>query len=186
ESADTHRNPLPCEAITFELTGYAPTGPAGRFLAADLVESDPNAVGRLRHKFTDQVAYEAAATANPCRRPIEWLRTLYRRDDLSSLLPLGELHGLGLAGESYKLAFTPGLLAQTFQRPRGGQSSEALLSDPASVLGGQAGDQGGYVRSQVLKADGLFSGRDADDHWWIPSGQSFFTASPADPAATEL
>ena len=28
--------------------------------------------------------------------------------------------------------------------------------------------------------------RDADDHWWIPSGQSFFTTNPADPAATEL
>jgi hypothetical protein len=27
ELADTHRNPLPCEAITFELTGYAPPAP---------------------------------------------------------------------------------------------------------------------------------------------------------------
>jgi RHS repeat-associated protein len=186
ESADTHHNPLPCEALTFELTGYAPTGPAGRFQAADLVEPDPAAVGRLRHKFTDQVAYEAAANANPCRRPIEWLRTLYRRDDLSGLLPLGELHPLGLPGESYKLAFTPGLLAQVFQRPRGGQPPEALLPDPASVLGGQAGNRGGYLRSQMLKADGRFPARDADNHWWIPSGQSFFTANSGDPAATEL
>ena len=30
-----------------------------------------------------EVAYEATATGNPCRRPIEWLRTLYRRDDLT-------------------------------------------------------------------------------------------------------
>jgi RHS repeat-associated protein len=186
ESADTHRNPLPCEAIAFELTGYATTGPAGRFQAADLVEPNPNAVGRLRHKFAGQVAYETAATANPCRRPIEWLRTLYRRDDLSGLLPLGELHPLGLPGESYKLAFTPGLLAQVFQRPRGGQPPEALLPDPASVLGGQAGNRGGYLRSQTLKADGRFPARDADDDWWIPSGQSFFTANPGDPAATEL
>jgi RHS repeat-associated protein len=186
ESAETHRNPLSCEAITFELTGYTPTGPAGRFQAADLVEPDPNAVGRLRHKFTDQVAYEATVTGNPCRRPIEWLRTLYRPDDLTSLLPLGELHSLGLPGASYKLAFTPGLLAQTFQRPREGQPPEALLPDPASVLGGQAGDQGGYLRSQELKADGRFPPRDADDLWWIPSGQPFFTANPGDPAATEL
>ena len=41
---------------------------------------DPNNVGRLRLKFTDEVPYEATATGNPCRRPIEWLRTLYRRD----------------------------------------------------------------------------------------------------------
>jgi hypothetical protein len=39
ESADTHRNPLPCEAVTFELTGYtlpARIGPAGRYQASDL------------------------------------------------------------------------------------------------------------------------------------------------------
>ncbi len=186
ESADAHRNPLPCEAVTFELTGYAPTGPAGRFRAADLVEADPNAVGRLRHKFTDQVAYEAVATGNPCRRPIEWLRTLYRRDDLTGLLPLGQLQPLGLLGESYRLAFTPGLLAQVFRRPRSGQPPEALLPDPVSVLGGQAGNQGGYVRSQTLKADGRFPARDADDLWWVPSGRSFFTTTPGDPAGTEL
>ncbi len=186
ELAGTHRTPRLCEALTFELTGYEPTGPAGRFQAADLVEPDPDAAGRLRHKFTDQVAYEAAATANPCRRPIEWLRTLFRSDDLSSLLPLGVLHPLGLPGESYKLALTPGLLAQVFERPRAGQAPEALLPDPASVLGGQAGHQGGYLRAQTLEAAGRFPASDVDDHWWIPAGQSFFTANPGDSAAAEL
>ena len=101
-------------------------------------------------------------------------------------MPLGELESLGLPGESYKLAFTPGLLAQVFQRPRAGQPPEALLPDPAAVLGGQAGNRGGYLQSQALKADGRFPASDADDHWWIPSGRSFFTADPADDAATEL
>jgi RHS repeat-associated protein len=187
EASDTHRTPLPCEALTFELTDYTPTGAAGRFQATDLVEPDPSAVGRLRHKFTDEVAYEATATGNPCRRPIEWLRTLFRCDDLSGLLPLGELQSLGLPGESYKLAFTPGLLTQVFQRPRAGQPAEPLLPDPAAVLSGQAGNRGGYLPSQALKADGRFPATDADDHWWIPSGQSYFTTTnPADPAATEL
>lgn len=182
ESSEAHRTPLPCEALTFELTDYTPTGAAGRFQASDLVEPDPGAAGRLRHRLTDQVPYEAAATGNPCRRPIEWLRTLYRRDDLNGLLPLGGLHSLGLPGESYKLAFTPGLLSQVFQRPRVNQSVEPLLPDPAAVLGGQAGNRGGYLQSRTLKADGRFPSTDANDHWWIPSGQSFFTANPADPA----
>jgi RHS repeat-associated protein len=185
ESPDTHRHPLPCEALTFELTGYTATGPAGRLQAADLVEPDPGAIGRLRHKFTDQVAYEATPSANPCRRPIEWLRILYRSDDLGSVLPLGELQSLGLPGESYKLAFTPGLLTQVFQRPQAGQPAEPLLPDPAAVLGSQAGDRGGYLQSQALKAD-RFPKDDADDHWWIPSGRSFFTTNPGDDAATEL
>ena len=186
ESPDRHRNPLPCEALTFELTGYAATGPVGRFQASDLVEPDPAAPGRLRHKFAaPEVAYEATATGNQRRRPIEWLRTLYRGDDLASLLPLGELHPLALPGESYKLAFTPGLLTQVFQRPLAGQPPEALLPNSSAVLGGQAGNRGGYLQSQALKADGRFPGSDADDHWWIPSGQSFFSTNPVDNAATE-
>jgi RHS repeat-associated protein len=187
ESADAHRNPLPCETVTFELTGYTATGAAGRLQASDLVEPDPAAPGRLRHKFTaPEVLYEATPTGSQRRRPIERLRTLYRRDDLSGLLPLGDLQPLALAGESYKLAFTPGLLAQVFQRPRQGQPAEPLLPNPAAVLGGQAGNQGGYVQSQAFKADGRFPAGDPDDHWWIPSGRSFCSANPADDAATEL
>jgi RHS repeat-associated protein len=186
ESADVHRTPLPCESRTFELTGYTPSGAAGRFQASDLVEADPNIMGRLRHRFSNEAAYEGTAAGNQCRRPVEWLRTLYRKDDLTELLPLGELHPLGLSGESYKLAFTPGLLDQVFQRPRTGQPVEPLLPNPATVLGGQGGNHGGYLQSQVLKADGRFPNGDVNDHWWLPSGQSFFTTNPADPAATEL
>lgn len=187
ESSDTRRNPLPCEAITFELTGYAATGADGRYQATDFVEPDPAAAGRLRHKVTaPDVAYEATAAGSQRRRPIEWLRTLYRRDNLNGLLPLGESQSFGLPGESYKLAFTPGLIEQAFQRPRQGQAAEPLLPDPAAVLGGQAGNRGGYLRSQTLKTDSRFPASDADDHWWTPSGQAFFSTDPADNAATEL
>ena len=183
---DTHRSPLPCETITYELTGYTRTGTAGRYQASDFVAPDPAAPGRLRHRFTSpEVAYEATATGSERRRPVEWLRTLYRRDDLIGLLPLGALQPLALSGESYKLAFTPGLLAQVFQRPRPGQAAEPLLPDPPAVLSGQVGNRGGYLQSQMLKADGRFPASDADDHWWIPSGQSFFSPNPADSAATE-
>jgi RHS repeat-associated protein len=186
ETLDTHRNPLPCETTTFELTGYAPTGPDGRFQATDLVEPDPGEAGRLRHKFLTEIAYEATATGSVCRRPVERLRTLYRRDDLTGLLTLGELGALGLAGETYRLAFTPGLLTQVFQRPQGGQPPEPLLPDPAVVLGGQGGDQGGYLRSQELKADNRFPDDDPNDHWWIPAGRTFFSPAAADASAVEL
>ena len=187
ESLDAHRHPLPCEAITYELTGYVPTASAGRFRASDLVEPDPAEAGRLRHKFTaPEVAYEAKAAGSQRRRPIECLRTLYRGDDLSGLLPLGVLQPLALPGESYKLAFTPGLLAQVFQRPHQGQTAEPLLPDPPAVLGGQAGNRGGYVHSQALKANGRFPAGDADHQWWMSSGQSFYSPNPADNAATEL
>ena len=183
---DSYRHPLPCETTTFELTGYTPTGPAGRYRAADLVEPDPAAPGRARHSFNaPEVAYEGNASGSRRRRPIECVRILYRRDDLAGLLPLGQQQSLALPGESCLLAFTAGLLGQVFRRPRAGQGDEALLPDPAAVLGGRSGDQGGYLQSQVLKADGLFPASDADDQWWIPTGQSFYSANPADDAAME-
>ena len=187
ETPDAHRNPLPCEAITFELTGYPATGLAGRHDPSDLVEPDPAMSGRVRHKFNaPEVDYEAAASGAQRRRPIECLRTLYRRDDLSALLPLGQLQPLALPGETYKLALTPGLIAQAFRRQRQGQAPESLLPDPAAVLGAQDGNGGGYLQSQVAKGDGRFPASDPDDHWWVGSGQSFHSTNPADDAGTEL
>ena len=92
-------------------------------------------------------------------------------------MPLGELEPLALPGESYKLAFTPGLLAQVFKRKRAGQPDEDLLPNPAPLLEGKGGDQGGYVAM--------------DGNWWIPSGRAFFdpgadVANPALTAAQEL
>ena len=111
---------------------------------------------------------------------IEHIRTYYRPDDLGAassdllaLLPLGALQPLVLPGESYKLAFTPGLLA-LYQRPGEGGSPELLLRDRARVLGAKGGEGGGYVD---LNGDG---------HWWIPSGRIFFSPDRTDGAATEL
>ena len=56
------------------------------------------------------------------------MRTLYRSDDLTALLPLGDIESLALPGESYKLAFTPGLLAQVFERTQA--SRRALAARP--------------------------------------------------------
>ena len=173
DSADAHRTPQHCETRSFELTDYQPSGPARRYVAADFVEPDLTAPGRLRHRYATEVAYEATAIGARCRRGIEWLRTLFRSDDLTRLLPIGELPARGLPGESYKLSFTPGLLTEVFQR-----DGRPLLPDPAQVLGGVGDDRGGYLQSQALKEDGRFPASDPDDHWWIRSGRTFYATAP--------
>ena len=65
-----------------------------------------------------------------------------RRPD--ALLPLGALESLALPGETYKLAFTPGLLTQVY----GDRVTEAMLAT-----------DGGYVHSE------------GEATWWIPSGR---------------
>lgn len=168
---DAQRNPLACETATFELTGYTATGNSGRFQASDFVEPDPENKGRLRHRYSaPEVAYEATAEGSQRRRPLKRMRTLYRRNDMSGLLPLGEIQSLCLVGESYKLAFTPGLLDRAFQRPRPGQPAEALLPDPGIVLSGQGDSTGGYVDL------------DGNGHWWVPSGRVFYHLEEVAPA----
>jgi RHS repeat-associated protein len=180
---DAYRAPLPCEARTYELTGYTPNGAGGRFQSADFVQAAGDA---LTHVFDAEIAYEAPpANEDPPssdrqRRVIEHIRTLYRADDLTSLLPLGQVEPLALSGESYKLAFTPWLLAQVFQR-----NGQPLMPVPANVLGGQAADQGGYLPSQLLKGDGRFPNTDPDNHWWIPAGRVLLSPNSSDTAGQE-
>jgi RHS repeat-associated protein len=167
--ADDYRTPLPAETRTYELTGHTPTGPRGRFQASDFVKPDPNDSQHLIQVFDNEIQYEQQPTSGKERRLIEQVRTLYRKYDLTALLPLGGLEPLALPGESYKLAFTPGLLAQVFQR-----NGQALLPNPADVLGGQGADRGGYVDL------------DNDGHWWIPLGRTFLSPNPDDTAGQEL
>jgi RHS repeat-associated protein len=93
------------------------------------------------------------------RRLIEHVRTVYRSNDLSRLLPLGDLEPLALPGEVYRLAFTSGLLAEVY----GTRSSDAMIQD-----------EGGYVHSA------------GDANWWIPSGRVFYSPKESDTPTIEL
>ena len=179
ESDDDHRTPLPCEARTYELSGYQPTGPGVRYEVSDFVAPDPSDPdgSSTVHVFDGDVPYEDTPPAGSRqRRLFESSRILYRPDDFglspdddpSALLPLGAVESLALPGESYQLAFTPGLLAQVYER-----DGAPLLPDPEAVLAGQGADQGGYVDL------------DGDGHWWIPSGRTFHSPGSADSAAQE-
>jgi RHS repeat-associated protein len=155
--ADNHRMPLPCEARTYELTGFYPMGNAPRFRFDEWTEN-----GFARLKLAGVIAYAETANFNDeQKRLIEHARTYYRSNNLSGLLPLGELESLALPGESYKLALTPGLLTQVY----GDRVTDSMLADA---------DQGGYVHSEN------------DANWWIPSGRIFFSHGVSDTPAEEL
>ncbi|MCC2314104.1 SpvB/TcaC N-terminal domain-containing protein, partial [Cellulomonas xiejunii] len=183
---DVRRNPLPAESRTYELTGFPFTGPAGRCTAGDLVQPDPARPGRLRLRSSSEVGYEAAPVAGRCRRTVEWRRTLYRREDLATLLPLGQAGPGAQTGASFQLAFTEKLLDTVLCRPHPGAPDELLLAEPAAVLDGQGPSQGGYRSGAGLRGPGLFPGTDPDGLWWRPSGRVYFTATHTDPAAVEL
>ncbi len=159
-----YRSPLPAESRAYELTGFSP-GSGDRFSFEEWTRDDFALLASAVEIPYEQKADETLQQ----KRLIEHIRTLYRRDDLTGLLPLGELQRLAIPGESYKLAFTPGLLSQVFRR-----DGQSLISNPVEVLGGQGFDKGGYVDL------------DRDGHWWFPSGQIFYTPSPEDSPLQQL
>jgi RHS repeat-associated protein len=172
---DAYRPPLPCESHTYELIKVVPdrTVPdVTNLLRFEELAGTPQKPGIValagdgKHDRPYEDLYDVGATEDhPYRRLIAATRTLYRPDDLGAVtkdpLPLGSAASLALPSESYKLAFTPGLLAEVYQR---GQT--ALLPDPRGVLGSNGPDGGGYVDL------------DGDGHWWMPSGRIFYDPAP--------
>lgn len=148
DQPDSYRAPLPTEARSYELTGLSVA--AGARLTFDQVDQAEQSAA--------PIAYEVTPSGGPQKRLIEQQRTLYRKDDLSGPLPLGKIQSLALPYESYKLAFTPGLVPQIY----GSRVSDAMLA------------AGGYVHAQ------------GDGGWWIPSGQVFYSAGATDTPAVEL
>lgn len=181
---DAYLTPLPCESITYELTDSNLPDDVGRFTDSYFVSKCPDPIHPMMVvlNFKDTINYEDKPTVGKQRRPIEHMRILYRKNDLSAILSLREVESLALPGDRYKLAFTPGLIDTVYKRPVPDQPDEIenLLPIPADVLGGQAAGNGGYVSSQELKAEGLFPKDDPDNHWWVPSGRIFFSPKKDD------
>lgn len=152
---ENYRTPLPSESRTYELTGFKPVMGNKQFSLDEWLEND-----FVRLNNATEIPYQATADPNQeQKRLIEHVRTRYRKNDLTDLLPLGVIESLALPGESYKLAFTSELLTKAY----GDRVTETMLAT-----------DGGYVHSEE------------DPTWWIPSGRSFFSPNVPDTPAQEL
>jgi RHS repeat-associated protein len=171
---DTYRTPLNYETRTYEMLQ----------LEADSAQPDITNLYRFDEMVAKlqtandgfhDIAYENINAAGippgiAHRRLIEHARTVYRRDNLSGALPLGIIEVLALDFDTYRLAFTQGLLSEVYQRKLDNQPPENLLPDPPAVLH----EEGGYVDI------------DGDGHWWMPSGRRFYHLDPNATPAEEL
>jgi RHS repeat-associated protein len=168
DAADDYRAPLPCESRTYELTGVGVAAGRHVFLLNDVLVAGRGAI---------PIPYEQRPTAGlQEKRLIEQVRTLYRPNDLGqsannvdALLRWGRLESLALTGETYKLAFTPGLLADVY-----GRGATSFIPIPKDLLGAIGPDKGGYVD---LYGDG---------HWWVPLGRTFYHQTSGVRPQTEL
>ena len=153
---DAYRTPLPYEACTYELTGH---GYSESDFPKERIGKRPALINLLNTVQTAaSLEYQMQPDGSLQKRLIERVRTLYRKNDLSDALPLGVVEALALPYESYKLAFTPDLLAQVY----GDRVTEEMLTE------------GGYLHSE------------GDSNWWIPSGRVFHHPEPGASSAQEL
>lgn len=163
DQRDWYRIGVPIETRTYEITGIQVT---------DLLSFKPLALNSLSAAIATaaEIQYEESASVGIQKRLIERVRSLYRANGEANTtnphsLDFGKIDSMALPSESYKLAFTPGLLAQIYKRPRGNRPLEDLLPNPLDVLpvdvaGGHSSDRGGYVQ--------------LENCWWIPSGRQAF------------
>jgi len=152
DDANNYRTPLPCETRTYELTGLGSTPPGSpRFTFDGILAAGTGAAPlNFEEKPTPGVRQ---------KRLIDQVRTYYRRNDLTAALPLGQLQSLALPFETYKLAFTRGLVTNIY---------------------------GTRVSNSMLASDGQYVHTEGDTNWWVLSGRIFFSPGSGDTAAQEL
>jgi RHS repeat-associated protein len=163
EQDGAYRTPLACESRTYEITKLAPASSLGgitNLFRFDELRAAMDGLQDGSHNLPYEDLQGAGATqSHPYRRLIEHGRTLYRRDDMTGPLPLGQLEPLALSHASYKLAFTPGLVAAVY---------------------------GDRVTDEMLATDGGYVHTEGDANWWIPSGRAFYSPGSGDTPAGEL
>ncbi|MBI5145809.1 MAG: VCBS repeat-containing protein [Thaumarchaeota archaeon] len=144
---DIHRTPVEHESRTYELTGLI-SNAGKRFDFARIDEAVITAAA---------LNYEEKPPSGLQKRLIEHTKIRYRKNDLTGPLQFGIVESLALPFESYKLAFTPGLLNKIY----GNKVTVTMLSE------------GGYVHL-------------GNQNWWVPSGRTFYWENTNNNPAAEL
>ncbi len=166
--SDVYRANLPSAGVTAEITGTSPSSPLSGIMKLFGFDEFDKTQWPVFWDGSHDIPYEsipasdvdgagAPATA-ATRRIVEQSRTLYRSDDLTALLPLGQLQSRALPGERYRAALTPGLVSGIF----GALAPDAALTE------------GGYLQLP------------GETGWWMPSGRVYYSPSDNDTPAQEL
>ena len=168
QEADAYRTPISAESRTYELIHVEPSakqpGITNLFRFKELAAQVARASDGKHDLPYEDVDALGAIDFVPYRRVIEESRSYYRADRLDRILPLGVAEPLALPGHNYKLAFTPGLLAEVYRRV---DPPEDLIPDVP----------------QVLHHEGKYTNLHGDGRWWVPSGRVFYAPHECDSGA---
>ncbi|HNP66185.1 MAG TPA: toxin TcdB middle/N-terminal domain-containing protein, partial [Woeseiaceae bacterium] len=176
--SDHHRLRVPCEVLTYEITGIGPED------QDDLASPDPRdnryfSIDELRGfrlsdvhqtsgKLVSAIDYHQIPSGTaPQKRIVEHVRSLYFKPNLQDPEPFGALNSLGLPYETYKVALTENILNAVF--------GAKLTADARTKLDDAANS--GYLSGAALAA--RFPGTNTAGQFWIRSGMAGFAADAA-------
>lgn len=131
-----YRAPLPHYTKTYEVKGIA--APATYFAGKDLKTDCNNAA---------VIDYEVTPNGSLQKRLTGFVKTQYRGDNGTTVLPFGTIESKGLLHKSFKAVFNNAVLQNVFNPKISLAALTAVLTDPV---------KGGYIF--------------ADNYFWLPSG----------------
>lgn len=147
KGVDFHRNPELCGTSDYQVTGLtAPTDASLMFRLSDVMREASNIFAAA----TEVEFEDTPDPSAPAKRLVASSFKLFRSDDLGKTLQRGEIESRALPGESFQLAFTPGLLEKAYQ------GIDVRTEEEMTNIGG-------YVL--------------LGNKWWRPSGTLHFCGS---------
>jgi RHS repeat-associated protein len=178
---DNYRLRVPCEVLTYELTGIKPESGL-YFTLNELRAFQLSRVHQNSGTPVPDIPYQQIPNRiTPEKRLVEHARTLFFKENLVDPLPFGEHGRLGLNYEAYKLALTEELLDAVFtdsaannkldQAVEGVTTARAKLNDP--VVSGYLSGTHLTDRFSTIPASELAG------QYWIRSGIAGFAPDAA-------
>lgn len=159
---DNYRLRIPCEALSYELTGITPAN--DYFTLNELQSFRLNLQYQAAGQVVTEIEYQQIADrTNPQKRIIEHSKILYFNDKdsttaafLKEPLPFNEQGNLGLPYETYTLTLTENLL------------NAVLAEKHTALINAELNDvaKSGYIKGTEIGA--------AADQYWIRSGIAGF------------
>jgi RHS repeat-associated protein len=175
---DQYRLRVPCEVLTYELTGLSPEDEGDRrtpdprdnlyFTLDELRRFQLSDVHQAEGLPVEDILYHQVPNRSDIqKRIVEHVRMLFFNENLTDPLPLGQLNALGLPYETYILALSKKLLSSVL--------GDKLTPDVHADLNNAA--LSGYLSGADL--DTRFPGRENTGQYWIRSGIAGFAPDAA-------
>jgi glycosyltransferase TcdB-like subunit of Tc toxin/glycosyltransferase TcdB-like subunit of Tc toxinin len=124
---DNHRLRVPCEVLTYELTGIKPASGL-HFTINELRALQLSLVHQKSGQLVLDIPYQQIPNRiTPEKRIVEHARTLFFTENLIDPLPFREHGRLGLTYEAYKLALTGALLDAIFKDAAGNNKLDQII-----------------------------------------------------------